>query len=261
MKRTIVTSFFPGLMIAWFLISCSNQEIQFLENAETTASGLEYKFLNKGEGPAPVAGNEVKAHCILKIGDSTVIWSTREDEKPFIFIYAQTKLIPGFDETIGLMVQGDRMKVIIPPELGYGPNGFGDVPANAYLSFDIELLEVNDLMLWIADSLFEKYRQLGSAAAMGYYDHLKNDTVHYTMHERQLTALSGLLKNDGRLNDAFAVMKLRAKDYPDSFGAHFALGSTYEERGDKKEAITEFRRCLEISPENPAATNKLLGLE
>ena len=166
--KQIITRFFHGLIFVWLWISCSNQEKLFFEDAETTSSGLEYKFLNKGEGPAPSAGNEVKAHCILKIGDSTVIWNTREDVKPFIFIYAQTKLIPGFDETIGLMVQGDRMKVIIPPELGYGSNGFGDVPANAYLSFDIELLEVNDLMLWIADSLFEKYQKQGSSAAIVY---------------------------------------------------------------------------------------------
>ena len=247
--------------MAVLFIACSGQEKPFLENAETTESGLEYKFLNKGEGPAPVAGNEVKTHCILKIGDSTVIWSTREDDKPFTFIFAQTELIPGFDETIAMMVLGDRIKVLIPPELGYGPNGFGDIPANAYLSFDIELLEVNNLMLWISDSLFERYRQQGSGAAMEYYDDLKIDTVHYTMHERQLSVLAGLLKNDGRLNDAFEVLKLRASEYPESFGAQFALGSTYEERGDKKEAIAAFKRCLEISPENQAATNKLIGLE
>ncbi len=261
MERIILANFFSGLMIACLLISCSSQQKPFLENAETTSSGLEYKFLKKGAGPAPVAGNEIKTHCILKIGDSTVIWSTRDDDKPFTFIYAQSELIPGFDETIGLMIGGDRVKVLIPPDLGYGPNGFGDIPANAYLSFDIEILEVNDLMLWIADSIFEKYRLQGSAAAMEYYTQIKNDTVHYTMHERQLSVLSGLLKNDGRLNDTFEVIKLRASEYPESFGAHFALGNTYEERGDKKEAITAFRKCLELSPENPAATNKLLGLE
>ncbi len=242
------------------LFGCSEKKPQFLgEEAINTDSGLEYIVLNKGDGQSAVAGNEVLAHCTLKVGDSSVIWDTRGAE-PFKFVYSYTSLIPGFDEIIGLMNQGDRYKVIIPPHLGYGSNAFGDVPANAYLSFDIELLEINDIMLWISDSLFNTWLSEGSEKALADYQSMESNP-RYHLHERQLMILGSKLKNDGRLNDWFEVTKLRAQKYPESFSALFALGSAHEDRGERKLAITAYKKCLVISPQNPAAQSKLLSLE
>ena len=246
-------------------LACSRQENRnFLgREAQFTESGLEYIYLQKSNGIKPVLGEEVKAHCILKVGDSTEVWNTRTEGDPFTFVYAETGFIKGWVEIMGIAKVGDRIKVIIPPEIGYGAKGAGDnIPGNAYLSFDIEILESNDLMLWIADSLFEFFKSEGKDAAISYYEQLKSDSSgKYLLNEKQLKTAAGMLRNDGRLNDHFAIATLRVEEYPGSVEAHFALATVYNERGEKSKALKELNHCLEIDPENQVVSNRLAEWE
>ena len=245
------------------MFACSEKSPQtFLgPRANFTDSGLEYIYLKTGDGPATQSEYEIITHCVLKVGDTTEIWNTRERGEPYSFIYTNTGQIEGFIETLGFMREGDQVKVIIPPEMGYGNQSFGDVPANAYLSFDIEVLKVSDPMLWIADSLFEAVKVGGKSSAMVEYERMKRDSSKYNLNERQLLILTSKLKNDGRLNDYFDFARIRAAEYPMSFGAHFNLGTIYADRGDKQSALNEYRICLEIDPKNPAAISKVNDLE
>lgn len=53
------------------------------------------------------------------------------------------QVIQGWDEGISLLQVGDKARLVIPPQLGYGSRGAGGViPPNATLVFDVELMKV-----------------------------------------------------------------------------------------------------------------------
>ena len=52
-------------------------------------------------------------------------------------------MIKGWDQGVVGMRVGDKRKLTIPPQMGYGSKGAGkDIPPNATLLFDVELLDV-----------------------------------------------------------------------------------------------------------------------
>lgn len=109
----------------------------------TTDSGLEYAIIEEGEGQQPEKGDVVRVHYRGQLADGTVFDSSFDRGDPFRFALGRGQVIPGWDEGIGLLQEGGSAKLIIPPQLAYGPQGSGGViPPNATLYFDVELVEV-----------------------------------------------------------------------------------------------------------------------
>ncbi|NDJ52500.1 MAG: FKBP-type peptidyl-prolyl cis-trans isomerase [Chloroflexi bacterium] len=108
----------------------------------TTESGLQYVIVEEGDGPVPQAGDTVLVHYSGTLDDGTVFDSSFERGQPFSFPLGQGRVIQGWDEGIALLPEGSRATLIIPPELGYGANGQGPIPANATLRFDVELVAI-----------------------------------------------------------------------------------------------------------------------
>lgn len=109
----------------------------------TTASGLKYIVVKKGDGPKAENGKTVDVHYTGFLMDGRTFDSSVERGEPISFPLGQGMVIKGWEEGIALMNVGDKIRLIIPSELGYGANGAGGViPPNATLLFDVELMNV-----------------------------------------------------------------------------------------------------------------------
>ena len=112
--------------------------------AVTTASGLKYVVINEGTGAAPKTGQTVVVHYTGTLEDGTKFDSSRDRGQLFSFKLGVGQVIKGWDEGLSTMKVGDRRKLTIPPELGYGARGAGGtIPPNATLIFDVELLKIS----------------------------------------------------------------------------------------------------------------------
>ncbi|MGI9256645.1 MAG: FKBP-type peptidyl-prolyl cis-trans isomerase [Salinispira sp.] len=99
-------------------------------------------MVQEGSGRTPKAGDTVSIHYTGALLDGQVFDSS-ENRGPLEVPIGVGGLIPGWDEIVLLMKEGEKRSVVIPPELAYGAAGAGGViPPNAWLYFDIELLEV-----------------------------------------------------------------------------------------------------------------------
>ena len=114
----------------------------------TTASGLEYEDLEVGTGDEAKAGVTVTVHYTgwLQNADGSTgkkFDSSKDRNDPFRFDLGGRMVIAGWDEGVQGMQVGGLRRLIIPAALGYGARGAGgDIPPNATLIFDVELLGV-----------------------------------------------------------------------------------------------------------------------
>ncbi len=109
----------------------------------TTPSGLKYTKLVEGTGATPQRGQTVSVHYTGTLESGKQFDSSRDRGKPADFRIGVGAVIKGWDEALMMMKVGDRWKLVIPSAIGYGPQGRPpDIPGNATLIFDVELLGV-----------------------------------------------------------------------------------------------------------------------
>lgn len=71
--------------------------------------------------------------------------SSRDHGEPFSFMLGQGSVIAGWDRGVAGMREGGKRILLIPAALGYGARGAGDdIPPNASLVFEVELLKVGN---------------------------------------------------------------------------------------------------------------------
>jgi FKBP-type peptidyl-prolyl cis-trans isomerase FkpA len=107
-------------------------------SATAHSSGLYYQVITPGSGPAPVAGSQISIKYTGKLLDGTIF----DDQTAGPVVYALNGMIQGFQIGLKLIQKGGKIKLIVPSALAYGCNGFGSVPGNSILYFEVELIDV-----------------------------------------------------------------------------------------------------------------------
>jgi FKBP-type peptidyl-prolyl cis-trans isomerase FkpA len=107
--------------------------------AESTASGLHYIITEPGTGNHPGSTSTVTVNYVGKLlKNEKVFDETTGTPRTFPL----QNLIAGWQEGIPLLKKGGKGTFFVPSALGYGPFGSGgDIPANAPLIFEIELVD------------------------------------------------------------------------------------------------------------------------
>jgi FKBP-type peptidyl-prolyl cis-trans isomerase FkpA len=117
--------------------------------ATKTASGLYYMIEKEGSGATAQPGQAVTVNYTGRTLDGNA-FDSNEDPKfqhtdPFTFTLGRGQVIPGWDEGIALFKKGTKGKLFIPSTMAYGQNSPSPaIPADAILTFDIEVKDIKD---------------------------------------------------------------------------------------------------------------------
>lgn len=110
------------------------------EGVDSTATGLQYKVLVKGNGPKPKDTDRVKVNY-----RGTLIDGTEFDKSPegAPSTFAVRGVIKGWTEALQMMPVGSKWEIYVPADLAYGKRGAGEkIGPNSTLIFEIELVEI-----------------------------------------------------------------------------------------------------------------------
>ncbi len=117
-------------------------------NIAPRPSGLYILPLSSGKANAKAAtpGKKAKVHYTGYLLDGTKFDSSVDRGEPFQFQVGKGQVIPGWDEGVSTMKVGDKVRLVIPSYLAYGPRGASNViPPYAPLVFEVELLDVLEM--------------------------------------------------------------------------------------------------------------------
>jgi FKBP-type peptidyl-prolyl cis-trans isomerase len=113
-----------------------------LDDFQRSESGLYWQDIQIGEGPVARRTSRVWIQYVGWLPDGTVFDGNVGGE-PYHLRLGGNEVIRGWNEGIVDMKRGGIRKLVVPPSLGYGSVGRGDVPPGATMVFLIELVDVD----------------------------------------------------------------------------------------------------------------------
>ena len=152
-KAKLVFAFFSLCLLSNYIIEVDAQTKgrrtpRSSAAAITTPSGLTYLITKRGMGRQPKKGDTVVLHYTGMLTNGVTFDSSRDRGEPLAFKLGAGRVIKGYDEGLSKLRVGDHAILVIPPNLGYGSKGAGDViPPDSKLIFVVEVVDVKSMSL------------------------------------------------------------------------------------------------------------------
>jgi len=164
-----------------------------LQGATTTSTGLQYLEESAGSGETPKAGEIVTLHYIASLPDGTELANTYTHSQPISTVWGAMRLLPGWEEGVGMMKPGGKAKLVLPADLAFGEQGYGSVPPNSQLVMEVELLSVEPAPIpsEVADDQLTK-----TTSGLQYYDIAKGEGAEATKNSTISTNFTMWAKTD-----------------------------------------------------------------
>lgn len=114
----------------------------------------------------------------------------------------------------------------------------------------------------LAEALLKLTEQNGVGAAIAFYRAVKKDYPNrYDFSEPELNRLGYQLLQAKKVKEAIEIFKLNVEAYPKGFNTYDSLGEAYMVNGDTELAIQNYKKSLELNPQNTGAIEMLKRLE
>jgi len=116
----------------------------FVSNGDDNMTEFKIETLQEGSGDQVVkSGDTITVHYTGTLEDGTKFDSSVDRGEPFTFTIGSGQVIQGWEQGFSGMKVGEKRRLTIPPEMGYGDRAIGDIPANSVLIFEVELISIS----------------------------------------------------------------------------------------------------------------------
>jgi tetratricopeptide (TPR) repeat protein len=183
-------------------------------------------------------------HGIGRFPDGKEFWNTRTDGTPYEYTPGVDRVIRGFEEGMREVRDGDRIIITMKPELAYGERGNRDIPPNATLVFDYEILSVEPLSI---ARLMREGIEAGTLDAVLARARGLSSLREYYVSVPSIRAVAASA-NRRQAGDGEKVLAFGLTLLPDAHGLHQALARAQSRRGAIAEAIRSYEAALRLNP-------------
>lgn len=136
---------FGGSIMSLFQNNSMSENSAAATASSFSNNGVVINDILVGQGAEVKQGQLVTVHYILSLSDGTVIQNSKDLGTPFQFTLGAGDVIPGWELGFAGMKVGGVRTITIPPELAYGANQVGPIPANSTLIFTVEVVDAKDV--------------------------------------------------------------------------------------------------------------------